>query len=781
MRCMDDRTLRLLDYPKILSRLASNCRTSMGAQAALEILPEVDEGTVSRMLEESSEARRLLSSRPVLLPGVTDVRGPVGRAARMGVLSARELFDVAETLRGLRLTRHAVFDHHPPLPRLSDIVWPIPGLRDLEDLLYAAVDEAGVRDDASPRLRALRQRIRREEEAIRSRLESMVRQAEFSKLLQEPIVTQRQGRWVVPVRVESKSQVPGIVHDASQSGATLFVEPEWAVEAEGALVRLREEEKREVDTILADLSRRIGQEADRILLGLEAAVRLDLVLAKGQLADLWDGTSPEVSQNGTLRLPRARHPLLGETAVPITIAMSDAVRIVVVTGPNTGGKTVTLKTVGLLALLFQTGIPIPVGEGAHLPVFQEILADIGDEQSIEQSLSTFSSHMSAIVGLVAKIRPISLVLLDELGAGTDPAEGAALAQAVVERLLESPVLGVVTTHYAELKALALSTSGLENASVEFDEATLSPTYRLLMGTVGKSQAFLIARRLGLGEEIIERARRHLTGQDARMEDLIAELEDRRMRLEANEARSALSAERAEADRRAAEAALISARESASALTRKAQEEARQLLREARRELRETVKQARRAREEAWGQESLQRMQSELETWEERLVREEPRRTGPRGSIPSFRVGESVFVESLGQAGQIVELNEGKREALVEVGMARIWRPEGDLTAAEEEREAQTTSWARLQREKASEMSPELNVLGLRVEEALGLLDKFLDDASLAGLERVRIVHGKGTGRLRTAISEALDRHPQIRSHHLADQVEGGAGATIAEL
>lgn len=782
MGAMDDRTLRLLEFHEILAGIASRCRTSLGREEVLSLEASTDPRVVTRLLEETDEARRLLAAAPVLLPGVSDVRSAVERSARAGVLGADEVLAVADALRGMRLTKKAVAESDPPYPALTDIVWAMPNLGTLEHTITSAVDETGVRDDASPRLGDVRRRITAGEDAIRRRLEALVHSSEASRSLMEPIVTQRYGRWVVPVRQEARSQVPGIVHDTSQSGSTLFIEPQWAVEAQNDLAALRSQEAAEVERILAEISAAIGAEAEAIMAGLRASARLDGVLAKASIAETWQAHRPSIAGDGRIHLPSVRHPLLKGEVVPITLTFAPGEKILVITGPNTGGKTVALKTVGVMALLTQVGCHLPTSCGASLPVFRRILADIGDEQSIEQSLSTFSSHMSAIIRILAEVRPTSLVLIDELGAGTDPDEGAALSVAIVEHLLTLPVLAVITTHHPDLKALALTTPGLANASVEFDETTLRPTYRLILGSPGQSRAFLIARRLGLPEGIIDRAKGILPGHEVRMEDLIGELERRRRAAEAATRETESARRAAEADREAAEAALERARKTARDLTDSTRQETARLLSEARRELREAIREARRAREQAAGEDALNALRDTLAAWDERLAAVGGDAQGQRGgALESVRRGQSVFVESLGQAGRVVEVDEAKREALVEVGMMRVRRPFDDLFREDEPASAGASNWAAQAHQKATEMSPELNVIGMRAADALLLIDKFLDDAALAGLTRLRIVHGKGTGTLRRAVAEALGQNPAVRSHRLADQNEGGAGATIVEI
>ncbi len=777
----DERSLELLEYPAALELIASRCRTHAAADMARQLRPSSQGDTVRQLGAETADGRRLLHSEAVLLGGVSDCRPSVVRARQGGAMSPAELFTLAEALRGLRLTKRAIEQTRPALIALSELSRRLPLAGELEAAIRAAVDEAGVRDQASAKLAQLRAQIQRGEAEIRRRLETLIHSGETAKMLQEPLVSQRQGHWVIPVRAEFRSQLPGIVHDVSQSGATLFVEPAWAVELANRLEEVRRQEQDEVERICLALSVQVAAQHLVLTDGFAAALQLDLALARAELAEAWQAEPAEMGEDGCFVLRDARHPLLRGRVVPISVELTPEVRMVMITGPNTGGKTVALKTCGLLALLHQTGCQLPVGPGCRLPVFARVLADIGDDQSIAQSLSTFSSHMRRIILILNQVRPWSLVLLDELGAGTDPEEGAALAGSVVLELLEQQVLGLATTHYPELKAMALVTPGLVNASVTFDLATLSPTYELQIGVPGRSQAFAIASRLGLAERIVARARSRVQTDRLAMEDVIAELEAERRRQAEMRQETESRLNQARGDEQRAREFSEEARRRAVESRDQSRREAQTLLLEARRELSQALREIRRAQQEKGAVEALEEVRQRLLAWDERLADPSRPEPAPQPDRPELAVGAEVALERLGRSGRLVEVDRERQEAVVEVGALRLRLPLADLQPGSRERAAERAGWNQISLAKAQNISPELHLIGLRVDEALSLLDKYLDDAQLAGLERVRIVHGKGSGSLRRAIHEALALYPAVRHYATAEPAAGGSGVTVVEL
>ncbi|HHW42549.1 MAG TPA: endonuclease MutS2, partial [Desulfotomaculum sp.] len=620
---------------------------------------------------------------------------------------------------------------------------------------------------------------------VRERLERIIRSPAYQKYLQDPIVTIREGRYVVPVKQEHRAQVPGIIHDQSSSGATLFIEPMAVLESNNEVRRLEVAEKQEITRILGDLSAGVAAAAEEISLSLEALGRLDLIMARARYSQDLDAWSPRILSGAMLDLRQARHPLLSGAVVPVSIHLGRDFDTLVITGPNTGGKTVTLKTVGLLVLMAQSGLHIPAAEGSEMGIFQEVFADIGDEQSIEQSLSTFSSHLTNIVHILRHAGPDSLVLLDELGAGTDPTEGAALAQAILERLHGMGAKTVATTHYSELKNFAYARERVENASVEFDAVTLRPTYRLLIGKPGRSNAFEIAARLGLDGELVERARHFMTAEQIQVADLMQRLERTRQEAEQELERAREMRREAESFKeryRVLQEELTARRE---AILSRAKEEARSLVRGARREAEEAVRELRerlsaetaREREEA-----IRAARRKLGGMQEQLQSGSPTRPAGDGAVPeAVAVGQTVFLPRFNQQGVVTALSQDD-EVQVQVGMIKINVPLTDLRlVAGEKAAAGEVRTGSLLQDKARAVSTRLDLRGMRAEEALAEVEKYLDDATLAGLSRVYLVHGKGTGALRAAVQQQLKGDPRVKSFRLGEQGEGGLGVTVVEL
>jgi DNA mismatch repair protein MutS2 len=775
----DERTLAILDFPAVLERLAAAAASPLGRERAAALRPLGARRLVEAALEETDEARRLLD-RGAAVPweGLRDVRELVSRAARGGLLGGQELWWIAEALGALRRLRAFFRAHRTEAPRLAEWSDRIEELRDLEEALTHALGPEGeVLDRASPTLAALRQEVRRREAALRERLEELLRTPAVQAALQEPLVTVRRDRYVLPVRADQRAQVPGIVHDQSASGATVFVEPLAAVELGNALREARAREAAEVARILAALTEAVAGARDPLLAGLEVAGHLDLAMAKGRLSQAWDAVRPELWPESALELRQARHPLLA-SPVPVDLRLGRDFDALVLTGPNTGGKTVALKLTGLLVCLAQAGCHLPVAPGSGLGVFPRVAADAGDEQGVIQNLSTFSSHLRAVRAALDVAGPGALVLLDELGAGTDPAEGAALAMAIVEHLLGLGARVVVTTHYAELKAFAARTPRVANAAVAFDPETLAPTYRLVYGVPGASQAFDIARRLGLPEAILARAAALERPEERRWGEAVAgmlreeerlraarrEVEDERARLAAE--REALEAERRDlAARRAAW--LEAARREAEEVRAVARREAEAALREIRRLVEEAAAAERRA-------EALRQAEALARALAARAVRP----AAPGVPVADVRPGQAVRVRGGGRAGTVAAVEGGL--AVVQVGAMRLRVPVAELEPAPEtEGEASARAAARPLSERV--VQAECDLRGLRVDEALARVDKALDDAVLAGVPEIRLVHGKGTGALRQAVAEFLRGHPQVAAFRLAGAAEGGSGATVVSV
>lgn len=782
---MDERSLRLLEFGRILDRLAQFCDTAVGAEQALALRPETDPERVAWRQIRTAEARQMLARLPdIPLGGVRDLRAAIARAERGGTLAAEDLLEAEGTLSALRRTRDAVLTQAEDWPALSEDAQLLPRLTSLEGRLHDSVDEGGVRDAASPELRRLRAEARGAEQEVRSRLEALLRNPDLSRYLQEPLVTLRGGRFCLPVLREHQSRIPGVVHDASQTGQTLFIEPMFAIEIGNRVHELRRRAELEEERVLRELSALVAQSAEPLRLGLRAAAELDLALAMGRLGEEMRAIQPELRQETEIVLRSARHPLI-ENPVPISLEIGYRAHVLVITGPNTGGKTVSLKTTGLLQVMAQCGLHVPAEKGTALPVVRQVYCDIGDEQSIEQSLSTFSSHLSAIVRILRELDPPALVLLDEIGAGTDPVEGAALAQAIVERLTEAGAVGIVTTHYGELKAFAYENALAENASMAFDPDTLRPTYRLVQGAPGGSYAFFIAERLGLPLEVVQRARGLLGEQRAQLEEILqrvdrlrGELEIRSQEAEREARRAREEAMRLEAERRQGELEREALRDDLKRRLDADFAQLRKTIRDARDELRKERVAERR-------EHALRHARAELDAAEQR-VQGERRRSAAEGEPPArpIAAGDAVFVPAVGQDGVALSGPDSEGRVWVAVGALRLQQPQSDLRLRKRpQREAtrQSSGWSAIAQEKAQNISTELSVIGMRVEEALSAVERYLDDAQIAGLAEVRIIHGKGTGALRHAVHEFLSEDRRVAAHRLGGAGEGGIGATVVAL
>ncbi len=792
---MDERTLRVLEFHKIKERLAGAATNSLGRERALALDPVTDPDEVRERQRETTEARTILTGHPSLpLGGIRDIRPAVARARVGATLAPQDLLDIAWTVDAASRLRKSILgigEGFQVIQGHAARITPEPVL--VREITRCLDDQGNVVDEASPVLARLRADIRAINGRIRDRLDSLIRSPEVSRYLQDPVVTLRGGRFVVPVKHEHRAQVPGIVHDQSSSGLTLFVEPMAVVELNNELASLEAREREEVERILRHLSSLVRDAHAEILETADALAALDFAFAKGRMSIDMNATEPELNTSGYLEIRKGRHPLLSGQVVPIDVELGGEFRTLVVTGPNTGGKTVSLKTIGIFALMTLAGLHLPASGGTRFAVFGQVFADIGDEQSIEQSLSTFSSHMTHIVRILGKAGPGSLVLLDELGAGTDPAEGASLGIAILEHLHSHGARTVATTHYSELKTFAYEHDGVENASCEFDVATLRPTYRLIVGVPGSSCAFEVASRLGLPREIVGAARLRLGDDRVRVDEMIAKMErnhreieeDRERARGARETMEKLVHERDEEARRL--------REARSEILRKARDEAARVVSRARQEVARVLEDlrqgahdrsavddaARRARE------ALKRAADEAADVEIEEPEEAPAlRTRPlrRGDVA---VGASVYVSRLARPGRVVSVPREGDDVEVQVGPMRLFVPPGDLAVIEDDERREEPAGgafiAPVAREKATTISSELDLRGSTVEEALAEVDKYLDDACLAGLARARIIHGKGTGVLRQAVRDFVRSHPHVKGFQPGGPTEGGDGVTVVAI
>lgn len=812
-----DQTITTLEFPKILAQLARYTAFSASRELALALRPSTAVAEVERALALTGEARALLEELPDLSIGaMRDIRRAAQHTARGGVIDGPSLLEVAGSVAAARALRARLLKLDPErFPLLNEQAGAMPVLPPLETAIERAIgDDGQVLDAASARLAELRREVRVAFARLHEKLHHLITSSAYAGALQEPIITVRNGRYVVPVKASHRKDVRGLVHDQSSSGATLYIEPMAVVELNNRWRELQAAEEEEVQRILAALSDQVGAAAPQLVATVEAVAAIDLVFAKARyaadlravapaispsLAPLAPGGGPEAAP---LLLTEARHPLLDPaTVVPITLWLGGEFRILLITGPNTGGKTVALKTTGLLALMAQAGLHIPAAAPSRLPVFAQIFADIGDEQSIEQSLSTFSSHMRNIVHLLRALeaeeaegarpgteRRPALVLLDELGAGTDPVEGSALARAIIERLLELGVLAVATTHYAELKAFAYATPGVQNASVEFDVETLAPTYRLSIGLPGRSNALAIASRLGLDPELVERARATIDRKDAQVEDLLAGIHHEREAAGAALRRAEELREDAEKYRDRLEQEWRAFNERREAEAEAARQELEGELRETRlllKRLRDDFRSVSLSRE--WLEQAEQRLAAAAEQVKEAAARPRaaPQPARPTSQAPRpLQPGDTVLVRSVGLKGEIVSIDPDDGSAQVQVGGFRMNVDLKDLKREKGPPEAGPRREHRAERSVALPPAPDvsmtLDLRGYRAHEVGERLDRYLNDAYLAGLHQVRLVHGKGTGALRQVVRDVLQGHPLVASFSSGGS-DGGDGVTVATL
>lgn len=788
---MEEHYLQTLELNKVLDRLAGQTAFSLSADKASGLRPSTDPAEVHRRQEATREARRLLDLKPSFsVGGARDIRTHLQRAAVGALLTPDELLMVASTIASARVVKGTISKLGDQLPTLAELTLPIGIHDDLETEIGRAIsDAAEVVDSASPDLLRIRHELRRAHDRLMTKLQEIVASPSYRQALQEPIVTQRQGRYVVPVKAEFKGQVKGIVHDQSASGATVFMEPLVVVDLANRWRQLQVEEEQEIERILRRLAGLVGRDAESLRASLDSLAEIDLHLASAKLAEQMKAGAPilidlSASRAGQpcVHLVKARHPLLTGHVVPISVELGGEFDVLVITGPNTGGKTVALKTVGLLCLMAQCGLQLPADEGSAVAVFDAVYADIGDEQSIEQSLSTFSSHVTHIVDILGKAGLRTLVLLDELGAGTDPQEGSALARAILSFLLERGVPTVATTHYSELKSFAHVTPRVENASVEFDVETLSPTYRLSIGLPGRSNALAIATRLGMNPDVIEGARKYLTPADVEIEGLLSELQ--KDREEARQARfeSERLRDRARMERARLNAELQALEERKDSVLEKAREQSEQELAELRQKMQRLLREMERARLE---QPSAAAAAVEQAATLRPL--KPPRRRLPRPQpvdVQELRAGQPVYVASLQKAGTITSPPDERGEVEVQVGSLRTRVKAAELSRTDRRqvefsREPDVTY--RVDMDRAAQVSIQLDLRGKRVDEAVEELDSYLNDAYLAGIKVVRIVHGKGTGAIRQVVREQLSASPLVRHHEAAEPRDGGEGVTIATL
>ncbi|MBQ5885978.1 MAG: endonuclease MutS2 [Clostridia bacterium] len=779
---------RVLELDKILEMLAEKTSCEDAATLARSIVPSTDIFEVNRLINMTDEAYILTEryASPSYY-SLKNVKGAVTRAAAGASLSAGELLDIAEGLRTYRSLKDWFGRSEQSSPSLNHLFDGLTANRFLEDRIFTSIispDE--ISDHASTALGDIRRKKRAMEASVREKLEKIIRSSTYQKYLQEAVITMRSGRFVVPVKSECRSSVPGLVHDTSSTGATVFIEPSSVVEANNDIKVLISKEEAEIDRILAEISAIAGGFADSICVSYDLAVEINLVFAKASLAYSMKAVKPIISNDGSTLLRRARHPLIDKNrVVPIDIEIGNSFDTLVVTGPNTGGKTVTLKTLGLLTLMTMCGLMIPVSEESRISIFDQVMADIGDEQSIEQSLSTFSSHMVNIIEILSDADERTLVLLDELGAGTDPIEGAALAMAIIERLREKGCRVAATTHYSELKSYAIDTAGVENASCEFDVQSLRPTYRLMIGVPGRSNAFAISERLGLPSEIVARADALIADNDARLESVVRTLEEAKHsadkeRAEAQKLRQMLD----EAEKKAADA-VSAAEEKSKKIIEKANSVAENIIEKATRGANAMIDEIDRIRKEKSrdNDDRARRARAAMKKGVASFEKGEIEREKSDYKLPRpLKIGDRVRLADVDKEGDVLTLPDGDGNLFVQAGIIRTKVNISNLRLIENATKKADKSLGRRTLSRSKEpVKTELDLRGMTAEEAIMELERFVDSAVLSGINVVTVIHGKGTGVLRRAVAESLKANKNVRTYRLGVFGEGEDGVTIADL
>ncbi|MFW6386665.1 MAG: endonuclease MutS2 [Bacillota bacterium] len=789
---MDNNSLEALELKKIISRVKELAATKIGREIISKLTPVSDLEYVRERLREVTVGCEIV--REYGYPGfggIKDVRETVKKAEKEMTLSVAEIIDVRDTLYGFGELRtffnHIVDVADPELVAssyslLTDKALQVKDLTPLKREINRCIDDYGeIKDSASTRLRSLRRKMEDLEDRIRQELEDIIRSSRYQSMLQDSLVTRRENRYVVPVKKEYRNTFSGIVHDHSASGMTVYMEPMAVVELNNTLREVKSEEEKEIERILQQLSYKIAGRVGEIISGLKICSLLDVVFARVKYSREIDGTAPELNDRGVVEIRGGRHPLLQEDPVPIDIQVGDDFTSLIITGPNTGGKTVSLKTVGLFVLMAECGLHLPADRGTNIATFEDVFADIGDEQSIEQNLSTFSSHMNNIRRFLREADDNSLVLLDELGAGTDPGEGAALGISILEKLKAGKVTTVATTHYSQLKSYAYNTEGVENASVEFDIETLKPTYRLIMGIPGGSNAFQIAQRLGIPEEIVIRAEEYIGEGELKVEEIISRINQDRRKYEELKYEMENKKSRVEKMEKKYQKRLQELEEKEEEIIREARREAKQLLRQARQK---TKKMVRELKEKDYTHRSeVDRKATEITEGIKDLEEEfsRPEKDGEIDRKLEFEPGDRVRIRSAGQKGEVLEVNEENNELVIQAGIMKVTASVDDVVPAEVPEQEKEEMVKNYRVKKSQRVSPSLDLRGDRYEEAQRKLDKYLDDVFLAGINQVEIIHGKGSGALRKAVREVLEEHPHIPSYREGKPAEGGSGVTIVNV
>ena len=793
---MNEKVLHTLEYNKILDQLTEYAFSADAKSRCQKLRPITDRAQIEQLQQQTSDAlSRLFKYGSLSFSGVTDIRDSLKRLEIGGTLSAIELLRVCSLLESAKRAKafaRSQDDNDQPDDSLTSLFAGIEPLTPLcDEIRRCILSEDEIADDASSTLHSIRRSMRGMNDKIRAQMNSMINNTTTRSYLQDTVITMRDGRYCLPVKAEAKSLVPGMIHDQSSTGSTLFIEPMAVVNLNNEYKELQLREQEEIEVILAGLSNLTASYATQLLADYELLTELDFIFARAAFAQTYNGVAPLFNDDGRIHIRKGRHPLLDpKKVVPIDVRLGEDFRLLIVTGPNTGGKTVSLKTVGLLTLMGQSGLHIPASERSELGIFDEVFADIGDEQSIEQSLSTFSSHMVNIIRILEQVNDRSLVLFDELCAGTDPTEGAALAISILSKLHLYGARIMATTHYSELKVYALSTPGVENACCEFDVATLSPTYRLLIGIPGKSNAFAISEKLGLPSDLITDAKGRISKSEGDFEDLIADLEKSRStiereQLEINQYKAEIESLKEKLEQK--QERLDSSRDK---ILREANEQAYNILKEAKDVADETIRNFNKYGKVGAPVSEMEKERTKLRGKMDKAAQkmsEQKKASVPNHNVPKkLRIGDSVKVISMNLKGTVHSLPNARGDLYVQMGILRSLVNINDLILLEEDaapgtKKFQKTSAGKIKMSKSASVSTEINLIGKTTDEAIPLLDKYLDDAYLAHLPSVRIVHGKGTGALRNAVQAHVKRLKYVKSFHLGEFGEGDAGVTIAEF
>lgn len=781
---IQEKTLVTLEYDKVLNLLGQHLACEIGQEFARKLRPADSFAEAETLQEQTSEAEGVYTKTGrTPITGFPDVRELVGKMHAALFLSTRELLAIAQAMRASREAKD-VLQAGESQTLLCNLANRLVSHRSIEEEIARCIlAEDEIADNASAELSRIRRQMKIVNERVREKLNAMLRSATTQKYLQEPIITVRNGRYALPVKAEHRSQVPGLVHDQSSSGATLFIEPAAVVELGNENKRLLAEEKNEIERILSGLTAMVAPFAEEIHVSCNVMGALDVVFAKAILARDLRAVRPKLNEAGQIRIVKGRHPLIAkDRVVPVDIWMGETFRTLIITGPNTGGKTVTLKTVGLFTLMGMSGMFIPADFGTELSTFDRVFADIGDEQSIEQSLSTFSSHMTNTVKILAEADARSLVLLDELGAGTDPVEGAALAQAILEHLYEQNTLTVATTHYSEIKAFALMHPGMQNASMEFDVDRLCPTYRLFIGIPGKSNAFEISKRLGLSDEVIDRAQTFLQKKDVAFENVLSEAEQARRSAEDDRdaaCKARIEIERVKTDLEKEKKKL---EDEKTQLRQKAREDARRMVQQTRQDMEKIIAELRSVKniDQKQLERAVQSSRDAMRKTEEQLYEQAVQRETAGSAPASVSPGERVKILTLGQEATVLKSADAKGEVLVQAGIIKLGIPLSDLRPVETKLKQQKTSAkVSIAQDRGSALS--LDLRGMMVDDACLELDRFIDNAAFTGVNEFYVVHGKGTGALRAGVQAYLKNHPRVKTFRIGAYGEGDAGVTVVTL